>query len=144
MTEIDCRLVLFVSLLSWIGETAGRFIGWRCLGTLALGKSYSARFLMDRFLILFSSLDVWRMDSRVLVRRHMLFFVFPYRNHHVYPWCAQSIPQRRREDGRSTVGERWRQTGGNAGKSRTSHAPRRKSSGKCGDRENAAEKCGRK
>ena len=44
MTEIDCGLVLFVSLLSWIGERADRFIGWRCPDALAFGKSYHAYF----------------------------------------------------------------------------------------------------
>lgn len=56
--------------------------------------------------------------------------VCPYRIHHVYPWCAKSIPRRPCDNGRSTAGENGRQSAGNAGESRKGVRARRKSIGK--------------
>lgn len=56
--------------------------------------------------------------------------VCPYRIHHVYPWCAKSIPRRPCDNGRSTAGKNGRQSAGNAGESRKGVRARRKSIGK--------------
>lgn len=131
-TEIVCRLWPFGTALSQRGETLGGF----SLDLLWLSLLFSEiryRFFFGiRLGSFFSSwtTGVWGFPVWTGGPLCSFSLVCPYRIHHVYPWCAKSIPRLPCDNGRSTAGKNGRQSAGNAGESRKGVRARRKSIGK--------------